>query len=159
MDKNQKLLNQCQQCIIRRLSAPPEPVPDGLCQTLIKLSSTRACSFWYSTDLHIRDCLCTDRRMYADIPYPTRVHPIFSKDLTARWYIQNSQLLSEIFKSFPGQRFGENVSNLFLRRNILQFDLLFQHLFPKKVILDRYMLGLWMHDRIFWNADCTCIIT
>ena len=51
-------------------------------------------------------------------------------------------LLSEVFKSFPGQWFSEYVSNLFLRGNILQLDLLFQHLFSEKMILDRYVLSL-----------------
>ena len=80
-------------------------------------------------------------------------------DSTTRWFINNPQLLPEVFKSLPGQWFGEYISNLFLRRNILQLDLLFKHLFPEKMILDQYVLGLWMHDWVLWNADCTCIIT
>ena len=71
----------------------------------------------------------------------------------------NSQLLSEINKGIFGQRFGKDVSYLFLCIHIFQFHMLFINLFSKKMILDRYMLGLGVQDQILRYADGTRIVT
>ena len=60
----------------------------------------------------------------------------------------NSQLLSEIFECFRRKRFRKYINNLFFGGNILQFNLLFKHLFTSEVILDRNVLGLGMHNKI-----------
>ena len=108
------------------------------------------CSYFQDLLLHnANNALCAP---------PEPVPPI-RRCSTIRWCINNPQLLPEVFKRVPGQWFGENISNLFLGRNILQLDFLFKHLFPEKMVLDWYVLGFWMHNRILWDADCTCVIT
>jgi len=79
--------------------------------------------------------------MYAYTSDEPCVQPTIRRDSTQDDASTNPQLLPEVFKGIPRQWFGEYISNLFLRRNILQLDLLFKYLFPEKVILDWYVLG------------------
>ena len=71
----------------------------------------------------------------------------------------NSQLLPKIIEGIFGQRFGKDVSYLFLCIHIFQFHLLFINLFSKEMILDRYMFGLGVQNQILRYADGTRIVT
>jgi hypothetical protein len=64
------------------------------------------------------------------------------------WGRNYSQFLSKILKGLPWERLGEDIFYMFLCPNVLQPDTLLCDMFPKKVVLDRNMLGLGMHHWI-----------
>ena len=77
--------------------------------------------------------LRTNQRMYAYTPYETRVQPTISEIDEIQQQDDASttpNFFPGVFKGLLGQWFGEYISNLFLRRNILQLDLFFQALVP-----------------------------
>lgn len=48
---------------------------------------------------------------------------------------------------------------MFFRFQKFQFELLLLYLFPQIVILNKYMLCLWMHHQILGNIYGTCVVT
>ena len=68
------------------------------------------------------------------------------------------QFFSEVLKCPFRKWLGEYICYLLLCLNIFQLDVLFCDLFTKKVIFDRDVLCLGMHDRILGDADGTCVV-
>ena len=81
---------------------------------------------------------------------------VSSPSLGGRLDLENTKSLSEVLKLQPSQWLHQNISYLFLRRNIQELHCSSLHHIPDIVILDLDMLRLVMKH---WILHATLVVT
>ena len=81
-------------------------------------------------------------------------------------FIMNMQLERRVIldqsislELFSSKRFGKYINNLVLSFAGIHDDVTFIHVVPEKVMIDIYMFGLLLLDRVLCHIDSTCMVS
>jgi hypothetical protein len=72
--------------------------------------------------------------------------------------VPQSKLLHEVFKFCLGKGFGENIGNIFVRRDILHVDIAVLDSLANVVITDIDVFGSCMELIVLREHDCTLVV-
>ena len=81
------------------------------------------------------------------------------KDRKRSFYRDNTNVLTKEFKTFAVKRFGKQVSLLIIGMNKLKSESIIFNKLPNEVMLNLYVFGSRMLNRILKDVDGTGIIT
>ena len=109
---------------------------------LDRMASTHICYGRNQSSHHDR----MDQPLY--LTYLSEGIWILSLSLGGNLDLENTKLLPEVLKFHPSQWLGQHISYMFLHRNILELHYSLLHHNPDIVILDLYMLQLFMKQWI-----------
>ena len=73
-------------------------------------------------------------------------------------YLENTKLLTEVFKLHSGQWLGQHISYLFIHRNILELHYFSLHHIPDIVIFDLDMLRNVMEHWVLRQLHTTLVV-